>query len=103
MKFSDKELLELYRQGLTNKEIADRLGVTQASVHYRLQKLGFLNNYHAEKTIDPEQVEVLHKMGVTNVGIALLLQTSVLVISQHLEELGLKDNYYRLKEIVSRG
>ena len=62
-----------------------------------------MNNYHAEKTIDPEQVEILHKMGVTNVGIALLLQTSVLVISKHLRELGLKDNYYRLRKIVSRG
>jgi DNA-binding CsgD family transcriptional regulator len=30
-KFSHGELLELYRQGLTNIEIADRLGVTQAS------------------------------------------------------------------------
>ena len=39
-KFSDGELLELYRQGLTNKEIAVRLGVTQAAVDYRLEKLG---------------------------------------------------------------
>lgn len=103
MKLSDKELLELYRQGLTNKEIADRLGVTQASVHYRLQKLGLLNNYCTEDAVDPRQVEILHNMGLTGIGIALLLQTSVTVISQHLEELGLKDNYYRLREIVDRG
>jgi Mn-dependent DtxR family transcriptional regulator len=51
VKLSDKELLELYRQGLTNK-IADRLGATQASVHYRLQKLGLRNNYCAEDTVD---------------------------------------------------
>jgi DNA-binding NarL/FixJ family response regulator len=103
MKFSDGKLLELYRQGLTNKEIADRLGVTQASVHYRLQKLGFLNNYRTEESVTPEQVKILHHMGLTSVGIALLLQTNVQTISQHLKELGLQDNYYRLTEIVKRG
>jgi DNA-binding NarL/FixJ family response regulator len=103
MKFSDRKLLELYRQGLTNKEIADRLGVTQASVHYRLQRLGFLNNYRTEDPVVPEEVKSLHNMGLTNVGIALLLQTNVQTISQHLKELGLQDNYYRLTEMVKRG
>jgi DNA-binding NarL/FixJ family response regulator len=103
MKFSDGKLLELYRQGLTNKEIADRLGVTQASVHYRLQRLGFLNNYCTEEPVTPEKVKSLHQMGLTGVGIALLLQTSVRTISQHLKELGLQDNYYRLTEMVKRG
>jgi predicted transcriptional regulator len=103
MKFSDGKLLELYRQGLTNKEIADRLGVTQASVHYRLQRLGFLNNCRTEEPVTPEKVKSLHHMGLTTVGITLLLQTNVQTISQHLKELGLKDNYYRLTEIVKRG
>jgi predicted transcriptional regulator len=34
MKFSDEKLLELYRQGLTDKEIADELGVKPPSVRY---------------------------------------------------------------------
>jgi DNA-binding NarL/FixJ family response regulator len=103
MKFTDGKLLELYRQGLTNREIADRLGVAQASVHYRLQKLGFLNNCHIEEMVNREQVKVLHRMGVTNVGIALLLQTNVVTVSQHLGKLGLEDNYDRLIEMVNRG
>lgn len=103
MKFTDEELLELYRQGLTDNEIADRLGVTPPAVHYRLQKLGLLNNCHTEEIVNPEQVQILHHMGVTTVGIALVLQTNVMTISQQLKELGLKDNYYRLKEMVNRG
>ena len=86
MKLTDKELLELYRQGLTNK-IADRLGVTQASVQYRLQKSGLQNDYCAEDTVDQRLVKILHRTGLTSIGIALLLQTSVPVFSQYLEEL----------------
>lgn len=103
MKFTDDKLLELYRQGLTNIEIADRLGVTPPAVQYRLQKLGLLNNCHTEEIVNPEQVQILHYMGVTTVGIALVLKKNVVTISQQLKELGLKDNYYRLKEMVNRG
>ena len=97
----DVKLLELYSQGLTNREIADRLEVSQPAVHYRLQKLGLSNNCHAEKTINLDEVKLLHSMGLTTVGIALLLKTNVLVISQCMKELELTDNYCRLKEIVS--
>jgi len=76
-KFSDKKLLELYSQGLTNREIALQLQVSQAAIHYRLQKLGLVNNCHEEQVINPEQVAQLHEKGLTNVGIALLLSTNV--------------------------
>ena len=100
-KFSDKKLLELYTQGLTNREIALELQVSQAAVHYRLQKLGLVNNCHNELTADPEEVKMLHGMGLTNIGIALILRISVHTIGAHLKELGLKDNYYQLTEIVN--
>jgi len=99
-KFSDKKLLELYSQGLTNREIALELQVSQAAVHYRLQKLGLVNNCRNEQEADPEQVKMLHGMGLTNIGIALLLGISVHTIAAHLKELGLKDNYYQLTEII---
>jgi DNA-binding NarL/FixJ family response regulator len=50
-KLSDHELLELYQQGLINKEIADRMGVAQSSVHYRLEKLGLKNNCHQREFV----------------------------------------------------
>ena len=102
-KISDQVLLELYHQGLTNRQIADRLEVSQAAVHYRLQKLGLPNNCSKEQAADPEKIKILHEMGITSVGIALLLQTSVLEILQHMKEMKLRDNYYKLKEIISQG
>jgi DNA-binding CsgD family transcriptional regulator len=98
----DQELLELYRQGLTNRQIADKLQVTQPAVHYRLQKLGLPNNYHKEQDVNPEQIKMLHETGLTSVGIALLLETSVPIILQHLKAMKLKDNYYRLKKVVNQ-
>ena len=100
-KISDEDLLGLYWQGLTNREIAWELGVTQASVYYRLEKLGLANNFHKEQVVDPEKIEILHEMELTTIGIALLLKTNVQTVADHLNELGLEDNYYRYTEIVS--
>ena len=97
-KFSDKKLLELYSQGLTNREIALKLQVSQAAVHYRLQKLGLVNNCHEEQVINPEQVAQLHEKGLTNVGIALLLSTNVATVSEQVKTLGLTDNYCTLRD-----
>jgi predicted transcriptional regulator len=99
-KFSEEELLELYRQGFTNKEIADRLGVSEPAVYYRLERLQLANNCHKDQQVDLEQVKILHSTGLTTIGIALLLRANAATISQYLKELGLQDNYYRLKEIV---
>jgi len=96
-KFSDVVLLELYHQGLTNREIAHRLQVTQPAVHYRIEKLGLINNCHSSEDIDPKKVKILHGLGLTGVGIALLLKTNVQTVSHYLKELGLQDNYDWLK------
>jgi predicted transcriptional regulator len=97
-KFSDAVLLEQYHQGLTNREIADRLQVTQPAIHYRIEKLGLTNNCHSSENIDCKQVKTLHRLGVTSVGIALLLKTNVQTVSRYLKEMGLQDNYDWLKK-----
>jgi len=97
-KFSDAVLLELYHQGLTNREIAHQLQVTQPAVHYRIEKLGLINNCHSSQDIDPQQVKTLHGLGLTGVGIALVLKTNVQTVSRYLKELGLQDNYDWLKK-----
>jgi hypothetical protein len=102
-RITDEDLLKLYSEGLTNREIAVTLEVTQPAVHYRLQKFGLHNNCHRKQVIEKEKVKQLHDMGLTTVGIAFVLETSALVISQHLQYMGLQDNYYRLKEIVQSG
>ena len=100
-RISDEDLLGLYWQGLTNREIALKIGVTQAAVYYRLEKLGLANNCRKDECVNPEQVEVLHEMGLTTLGIAFLLKTSVQTVADHLKVLELEDNYYQLTEIVS--
>jgi predicted transcriptional regulator len=101
-KMSDEEVLQLYRQGLTNRQIADRLGVTQPAVQYRLQNLELMNNFHHCKPADPTQVEILHGMGLTTVGIAQLLKTNARTILKTMKELGLEDNCNKLKEQLSK-
>jgi DNA-binding CsgD family transcriptional regulator len=100
-KLSDHELLELYQQGLTNKEIADRMGIAQSSVHYRLEKLGLKNNCHKREHVDLNQIRILNGLGLTNIGIALIMKTNVAIISQHIKELGLEDNYHEVKRLLS--
>ncbi len=99
-KIAEDELLELYRQGKTNRHIAETLGVTQAAVYYRLQNLGLQNNCHCEPAADPGQVRILHGMGVTTIGIAHLLKVNVRAVEQTLKEMGLEDNCLKLREVV---
>ena len=100
-KFSDDELLELYRQGLTNRQIADKLQVSQPAVHYRLGRLGLINNCQKNQDVDVQQVQILHGMGLTNIGIALLLKVSVQSVLQLMKDIGLEDNYYQLKRLFA--
>ena len=100
-KISEDELLELYLKGLTNREIADHLQVSQPAVHYRLQRLGLKNNCQKHRGVDGKQVQVLHERGLTNLGIALLLKVSVQAVSEHIKDRGLEDNYYQLRRLLA--
>ena len=39
------ELIKLYKQGLTNREIGDRLGVTRSAIWHRLKQLNLSSNF----------------------------------------------------------
>lgn len=100
-KFSDEKLLELYSQGLTNRQIADKLQVSEPAVHYRLGRLGLINNCQKRLFVDLQQVKILHEMGLTTIGIALLLKVNASTVSQHMRDLGLEDNYYKLRQLIA--
>ncbi|MBU7042101.1 MAG: winged helix-turn-helix transcriptional regulator [Theionarchaea archaeon] len=100
-KLSDHELLELYQQGLTNKEIADKMGMAQSSVHYRLENHGLKNNCHQREHVDLNQVRILNGLGLTNIGIALIMKTNVTMISQCIKDLGLEGNYHEVNRLLS--
>jgi predicted transcriptional regulator/DNA-binding HxlR family transcriptional regulator len=101
-KISDSDLLRLHSQNLTNRQIADRLQVSQPAVHYRLQKLGLTNNCCEDEDVTVKLVEILHEKGLTNLGMALVLKTNVLTITKYLTSLGLIDNYIRLRAIIEK-
>lgn len=99
-KLTDHDILLLYQQGLTNREIADRLQVTQPAVHYRLEKLGLRNNCHTFHTLSRTNVKTLHRIGLTTIGIALVLETNAKSVTTTLRRLGLTDNYSRLLQML---
>jgi len=95
-KFDDEILLDLHRQGLTDAQIAEELGVTQSAVNYRREKLGLKNNYRKHPTkIDPETILDLHSQGLTNSEIARKLHVSLPAIIHHTQRLGIQDNYWK--------
>ena len=97
----DEKILELYRIGLTNKEIADSLQVTQPAINYRLERLGLINNCHANRVNpDSNQVCILHSMGLTNIGIAYLLHVPVECVNKCITKLELKDNSFEIKRLL---
>jgi transcriptional regulator len=100
IKLTDYDVLLLYQQGLTNREIADRLQVTQPAVHYRLEKLGLRNNCHTFHALSQIHVRTLHRKGLTTIGIAVLLKANARSVTNILERMGLTDNYSRLLQIL---
>lgn len=43
-KIKDEQIIELYNTGLSNREIAEILKVTQSAINYRMQRLELKNN-----------------------------------------------------------
>jgi transcriptional regulator len=100
IKLTDYDVLLLYQQGLTNREIADKLQVTQPAVHYRLEKLGLRNNCHTFHKISQIHVRTLHRKGLTAIGIAVILKANARSVTTILKRMGLTDNYSRLLQIL---
>jgi DNA-binding CsgD family transcriptional regulator len=100
IKLTDYDVLLLYQQGLTNRQIADKLQVTQPAVHYRLEKLGLRNNCRTFHKLSRTHVRTLHRRGLTTIGIAVLLKANARSVTNVLKRMGLTDNYSRLLQIL---
>ncbi len=91
-KIGDEEIMELHKKGLTDREIAEILGVSQSSVNYRRQRLGLENNYHKKKKFDEEKFLELYNMGYTDREIAEKMNVTAPAINYRRTKLGLKSN-----------
>ena len=95
-KFSDEELLELHRQGLPDRWIAERFGVTQAAVNYRRQRLGLKNNYKPN-TFSDDELLALHNQGWNDREISETLGVTQAAINYRRKRRELPSNYIREK------
>ncbi|MBU6996463.1 MAG: hypothetical protein HXS41_07690 [Theionarchaea archaeon] len=91
-KFSDEELLEFHRKGLTDREISEKLGVTQAAVNYRREKLGLENNYKPI-TFSDQQLLTLYNQGLNDREISETLGVTQAAVNYRRGRLGLASNY----------
>ncbi|HOP08741.1 MAG TPA: hypothetical protein PK718_01830 [Candidatus Methanofastidiosa archaeon] len=91
-KFTDESLLELYKNGMTDKEIADELGVSQSAVNYRREKLGLPSNYKKDM-IPNDLVKDLNERGYTDKEIAERLGVSQSSVNYKRQRLGLTSNF----------
>lgn len=105
----DEKLIELYNQGLNDKEIAKVFGVTRNAVRKRRDQLGSKSMYREkenERIIKKnEKIKELYNNGLDNMEIAKELNLNVSTVSKDLVELGLKTNrgYKRIsREEVKR-
>jgi DNA-binding NarL/FixJ family response regulator len=103
--FSDDELLNLHRKGLTDAEIAEKLSVTQAAVNYRRVRLGLKNNYKRNTFTDDELLKYYH-MGFSDKEISLRLGVTAAAVNYRRGRLGLASNvvaYEKYQELFASG
>jgi len=108
-KFSDDQLLELYNEGMTDREISIELGVSQSAVNYRREKLGLPSNYNKE-AIPDALIREYNEKGFTDREIADELGVSQASVNYRRQRLGLSSNFKkeklpedRLLELYERG
>ncbi len=99
LKFSNEQLLELHQEGLTDRQIADTLGVTQAAVNYRRQKMGLKNNY-MKKSFSDDELRNLYNQGSVDREIGEALGATQAAVNYRRQRLALKTNYIREKAFL---
>lgn len=99
-KFKDAQLRELHSMGLTDREIAIKLNVTQAAINYRREKLGLKNNYIKHKFSDDDILK-LHSKGLTDKEIAEKLNVTSAAVNYRRGRLELKSNYAQPQQVMA--
>ncbi|MHC1604701.1 MAG: helix-turn-helix domain-containing protein [Candidatus Methanofastidiosia archaeon] len=90
-KFDDKLFLKFYKKGLTDREIAEVLGVSQSTVNYRRERLGLKSNYR-RKTFSDKRFLELYNDGLIDKEIASILNVTSAAINYRRERLELVSN-----------
>lgn len=94
----DKIIVELHLQGMTNNEIAIKLGCHCNTISKHLVKMG----YKTRCRIDHSKVKELHEKGYTDLEIANLLNCSRPNITHILNKMGITDRKDKYDNIELR-
>jgi DNA-binding CsgD family transcriptional regulator len=86
-----EQMLELYNQGLSNTQIAEKVNRSVSAVSLMLKRCGIKNN-HQRKYKHSEFIK-LYEQGLNNSEIGRRLNVSSNAISNYVIKLGLKPNF----------
>jgi len=87
----------LHKKGLSDREIAKELNVSQQTVNYHRQRLGLTNNYwKRHKMFDEEKFLKLYYEGKTDREIGIIMGYTTAAIIYHRKKLGLKSKHKKV-------
>jgi len=90
----------LHRKGLSDREIAEVLNVSQQTVNYHRQRLGLTNNYwKRRKMFDEERFLKLYYEGKTDREIGIIMGYTTAAIIYHRKKLKLESNARKFEVI----
>ncbi|MCW3134482.1 MAG: helix-turn-helix domain-containing protein [Methanophagales archaeon] len=83
----------LHKKGLSDREIAEVLNVSQQTVNYHRQRLGLTNNYwKRHRVFNEKKFLKLYNEGKTDREIGIIMGYTTAAIIYHRKKLGLKSN-----------
>ncbi len=94
VKIREDNLVELYRKGMTDREIAEVLHVSPSAVNYRREKLGLPSNVPATTAVD-DTIMTMNADGLTDKEIAVELGLTQSTVNYRRMRMGLASNYKR--------
>ena len=89
--FTDQQLIDLYEQGLVDREIAEKLRAHPSTVTRHRNRLGLKANGCIRVFTDQQLID-LHEQGLNDREIGEKLGSSRALVSRHRTRLGLKAN-----------
>jgi len=89
--FTDQQLIELHKQGITDREIAEKLGTFQSTVRTHRIRIG-LKAHSRRLLFTDQQLIELYEKGLNDLEIGEMLGTAQSTVRKHRNRIGLETN-----------
>ena len=94
VKIREDDLIRLHSNGLTDRQMAEALNVSQSAINYRREKLGLPSNAQTDSDVD-ERITAMNADGLTDKQIAETLGLTQSTVNYRRIRMGLASNYKR--------